>query len=58
YEPPQASALLKLFPAEIRNEVVLRVALLEKVQPAMSIKRSLRQDETFLEWVLVRWQVL
>ncbi|HAB48474.1 MAG TPA: flagellar motor switch protein FliG, partial [Lautropia sp.] len=34
YEPPQASALLKLFPAEIRNEVVLRVALLEKVQPA------------------------
>ncbi|NCY07180.1 MAG: flagellar motor switch protein FliG, partial [Betaproteobacteria bacterium] len=34
YEPPQASALLKLFPGEIRNEVVLRVALLEKVQPA------------------------
>jgi len=34
YEPPQASALLKLFPAEVRNEVVLRVALLEKVQPA------------------------
>ena len=34
YDPPQASALLKLFPAEIRNEVVLRVALLEKVQPA------------------------
>jgi len=34
YEPPQASALLRLFPGEIRNEVVLRVALLEKVQPA------------------------
>ena len=34
YEPPQASALLKLFPAEVRNEVVLRVALVEKVQPA------------------------
>jgi flagellar motor switch protein FliG len=34
YEPPQASSLLKLFPAETRNEVVLRVALLEKVQPA------------------------
>ena len=30
----QAAAVLKLFPDELRNELILRVALLEKVQPA------------------------
>lgn len=30
----QASAVAKLFPDEVRNEILLRVALLEKVQPA------------------------
>ena len=33
-EPQQASAVSKLFPDEERNEILLRVALLEKVQPA------------------------
>ncbi|MBU3727606.1 MAG: hypothetical protein FGM51_08780, partial [Polynucleobacter sp.] len=30
----QAASVLKLFPDELRNELILRVALLEKVQPA------------------------
>ncbi len=33
-EPTQASAVVKLFPEINRNEILLRVALLEKVQPA------------------------
>jgi hypothetical protein len=33
-ESAQAAAVLKLFPDELRNELILRVALLEKVQPA------------------------
>jgi len=33
-EAAQASAVSKLFPDEERNEILLRVALLEKVQPA------------------------
>jgi flagellar motor switch protein FliG len=33
-QPAQASAVSKLFPTEERNEILLRVALLEKVQPA------------------------
>ena len=33
-EPNQAAAVAKLFPDELRNELILRVALLEKVQPA------------------------
>ncbi len=33
-EAPQASAVSKLFSEEERNEILLRVALLEKVQPA------------------------
>ena len=33
-EPNQSSELLKYFPDELRNEIMLRVALLEKVQPA------------------------
>ena len=33
-DPTQASALLKLFADELRNELILRIALLEKVQPA------------------------
>ena len=33
-EAPQASAVSKLFTEEERNEILLRVALLEKVQPA------------------------
>jgi flagellar motor switch protein FliG len=32
-EPAQSSALSKFFPDEVRNEILLRVALLEKVQP-------------------------
>ena len=33
-ESAQAASVLKLFPDELRNELILRVALLEKVQPA------------------------
>jgi flagellar motor switch protein FliG len=33
-ESTQAANVLKLFPDELRNELILRVALLEKVQPA------------------------
>ena len=33
-EPGQAASVLKLFPDELRNELILRIALLEKVQPA------------------------
>ena len=33
-EAPQAASVAKLFPDELRNELMLRVALLEKVQPA------------------------
>ena len=33
-EPSQAAAVLKLFADELRNELILRIALLEKVQPA------------------------
>ncbi len=33
-DPGQASSIAKLFPEEQRNELMLRVALLEKVQPA------------------------
>jgi flagellar motor switch protein FliG len=33
-EAPQAAAVSKLFPDDLRNELMLRVALLEKVQPA------------------------
>ena len=33
-DPAQAASLLKLFPDDLRNELVLRIALLEKVQPA------------------------
>jgi len=33
-EPAQSSTLSKFFPDELRNEILLRVALLEKVQPA------------------------
>jgi flagellar motor switch protein FliG len=33
-EPSQAASVLKLFPDDLRNELILRVALLEKVQPA------------------------
>ena len=33
-DPAQAAGLLKLFPDDLRNELVLRIALLEKVQPA------------------------
>ena len=33
-DPSQAASLLKLFPDDLRNELVLRIALLEKVQPA------------------------
>jgi flagellar motor switch protein FliG len=33
-EPSQAAAVLKLFVDELRNELILRIALLEKVQPA------------------------
>ena len=33
-EPSQAAAVLKLFADDLRNELILRIALLEKVQPA------------------------
>jgi flagellar motor switch protein FliG len=33
-EPGQAASVLKLFPDDLRNELILRIALLEKVQPA------------------------
>jgi flagellar motor switch protein FliG len=33
-DPGQAASVLKLFPDELRNELILRIALLEKVQPA------------------------
>ena len=33
-DPSQAAAVLKLFADELRNELILRIALLEKVQPA------------------------
>jgi flagellar motor switch protein FliG len=33
-EPAQAASVLKLFADELRNELILRIALLEKVQPA------------------------
>jgi flagellar motor switch protein FliG len=33
-EPAQAAAVLKLFADDLRNELILRIALLEKVQPA------------------------
>jgi flagellar motor switch protein FliG len=33
-EPSQAASVLKLFADELRNELILRIALLEKVQPA------------------------
>jgi len=33
-EPTQAAAVLKLFVDDLRNELILRIALLEKVQPA------------------------
>ena len=33
-EPSQAAAVLKLFGDDLRNELILRIALLEKVQPA------------------------
>jgi flagellar motor switch protein FliG len=33
-EPSQAASVLKLFGDELRNELILRIALLEKVQPA------------------------
>jgi len=33
-EPAQSSTLSKFFPDELRNEILLRVALLEKVQPS------------------------
>jgi flagellar motor switch protein FliG len=33
-DPAQAASVLKLFPDELRNELILRIALLEKVQPA------------------------
>jgi flagellar motor switch protein FliG len=33
-EPSQAASVLKLFADDLRNELILRIALLEKVQPA------------------------
>ena len=33
-DPSQAASVLKLFGDELRNELILRIALLEKVQPA------------------------
>jgi flagellar motor switch protein FliG len=33
-EPAQAASVLKLFSDDLRNELILRIALLEKVQPA------------------------
>jgi flagellar motor switch protein FliG len=33
-EPSQAASVLKLFVDDLRNELILRIALLEKVQPA------------------------
>jgi len=33
-EPSQAASVLKLFGDDLRNELILRIALLEKVQPA------------------------
>ena len=51
-EAPQAAAVAKLFPDDLRNELMLRVALLEKVQPALKelndvMSRSVGPDADF-----------